>query len=486
MLKTIVKKIRALFIKSTDNKNRKELQIIMAFYEQVSEYTYRLIVCQGYNSKGKKLRKRKTIKLSESLTEKQVEKELNRQLVLFEQEVENGTYLDGEKITFEDFTQRWFKDYAELNLTPTTIVAYKQKLNDRILPAIGHIKISKLQPTHLLEFYQNLHESDIRLDSKYIPTAKLTETLKPFSSKQIQALSGLSIKSCRRIKKGYITDYEIAKRICETYRLNIKQMFTCSKSKPLSEKTIRNHMGIIGSILSTAVKWNVIKDNPMQRIDMKKAQKPKAKYYDDKQVAQMLKALNTEPLILAAMISLAIDTGLRRSELTGLTWKDIDFETSQISINKQRHYVVGYGTIKDKPKTEAGTRTVTASQTVMNLLKQYKHQQLQQKLKLGTAWKNEPYVFLLEDGTAINPNLPYKWFVKFLERHNLPKITFHQLRHTNASIMIASGEDVVTVSGRLGHADKNITLNTYSHIIKSKEAQVASRMDEFYEKLYVH
>ena len=90
---------------------------------------------------------------------------------------------------------------------------------------------------------------------------------------------------------------------------------------------------------------------------------------------------------------------------------------------------------------------------------------------------------VLEDGTAINPNLPYKWFIKFLERHNLPKITFHQLRHTNASIMIASGEDVVTVSGRLGHADKNITLNTYSHIIKSKETQVASKMDEFYEKL---
>ena len=458
----------------------------MEFYEQVSEYTYRLTVCQGYDSKGKKLRKRKTIKLDKTFTPKQAEKELNRQIVLFEQEVQNGEFLDGEKITFEEFTQRWFKDYAELNLTPTTLVAYKQKLNDRILPAIGHIKISKLQPTHLLQFYQNLHEANVRLDSKYIPTTKLIDTLQPFPIEQMQELSGLSVKSCRRLKKGHTTDYEIAKKICEAYSLNIKQMFNCSKNKPLSEKTIRNHMGIISSILSTAVKWNIIKDNPMQRIDMKKAQKPKAKYYDDKQVAEMLKALNTEPLILAAMISLAIDTGLRRSELTGLTWEDINFETSQISINKQRHYIVGYGTIKDKPKTDAGVRVVTVSQTVLNLLKQYRNQQLQQRLKLGTAWKNEPYVFVLEDGTAINPNLPYKWFIKFLERHNLPKITFHQLRHTNASIMIASGEDVVTVSGRLGHADKNITLNTYSHIIKSKETQVASKMDTFYNNLKIN
>ena len=73
--------------------------------------------------------------------------------------------------------------------------------------------------------------------------------------------------------------------------------------------------------------------------------------------------------------------------------------------------------------------------------------------------------------------------MKFIEKHNLPKITFHQLRHTNASLLISAGEDIVTVSSRLGHADKNITLNTYSHIIKSKEAQVANKMDEFYLKL---
>ena len=91
-----------------------------------------------------------------------------------------------------------------------------------------------------------------------------------------------------------------------------------------------------------------------------------------------------------------------------------------------------------------------------------------------------------EDGTAISPNLPYKWFTKFLERHNLPKITFHQLRHTNASLLISAGEDIVTVSGRLRHADKNITLNTYSHIIKSKEAQVANKMDEFYAGLKIN
>ena len=180
---------------------------------------------------------------------------------------------------------------------------------------------------------------------------------------------------------------------------------------------------------------------------------------------------------------LAIDTGLRKGELAGLTWEDIDFEMSTISINKQRHYVMGYGVFESSPKTEAGIRTVTVSQTVLNLLKRYKNQQRENRLKFGTAWKNEPYVFLHDDGSAIYPNRPYVWFTNFLQRHNLPKITFHQLRHTNASLLISAGQDVVTVSGRLGHSDKSITLNTYSHIIRSKEAQVANKMDEFYESI---
>ena len=457
----------------------------MAHIEQMSDYTYRIVVDIGTDSKGKRLRKRKTIKFSDELTPKQIEKELETSKVMFERQVKYGEYLDGENITFEEFTERWLKNYAEIKLAPATLISYKIKLKERILPAIGHICIGKLQPIHLLQFYQNLQEPDVRLDCKYTPKQKLVSILQQYSNPELEKLIGITYKTIKRLKTGMDTDYRTAERVCQFLNSNTTKMFNCSESKKLSEKTIRSHMGIIGVILATAVKWNVIKDNPIKRIDMKKGIKTKAKYYDDMQVMKMLQELSVEPLMYVAMIYLSVDIGLRKSELTGLTWEDIDFTTSQININKQRHYVQKYGTMNDKTKTEAGTRIVTASQTVMNLLKQYRNQQIEQRLKLGTAWHNEPYVFLHDDGKAISPNLPYKWFVKFLERHNLPKITFHQLRHTNASILISSGEDVVTVSGRLGHADKNITLNTYSHIIKSKEEQVANRMDEFYSKLKI-
>ena len=83
----------------------------------------------------------------------------------------------------------------------------------------------------------------------------------------------------------------------------------------------------------------------------------------------------------------------------------------------------------------------------------------------------------------MNPHRPYVWFTEFLSKNDLPRITFHQLRHTNSSLLISVGVDAVTLSGRLGHGNKNVTLNVYSHIIKSKEAEVANKMDMFYGNL---
>ncbi len=457
----------------------------MAFYEQVTKNTYRLTVCQGYDFKGKKLRKRKTIKLDETLTPKQAEKELNRQMVMFENEVLNGVYLDGEKITFAEFTEKWLTDYAEKNLAPTTLVSYKIILN-RILPVIGHITLNKLQPHHLIQFYNSLDEEGARLDGRFTPTKSLIKYLEPLTIAHIIKTTSISSKTCRRLKTGMATNYATAQKLCRIYKLDFHRMFKGDTEKKLTRKTVRNHHIVIHSILSTAVDWNILMNNPAERAKPQKVTKPKAKYYNDEQVAEMLNALNREPLMYMTMIYLAIDIGLREGELTGLKWEDINFSTCEISINKQRHYIAGIGDVEGKPKTDAGVRTVTASKTVISLLKEYKKQQTENRLKLGTAWKNGEYVFLHEDGKPISTQRPYKWFTNFLKRHNLPKITFHQLRHTNASLLISSGEDIVTVSGRLGHADKNVTLNTYSHIIKSKEAQVANKMDEFYGRLKVN
>src|SRR5665648_1223913 len=128
----------------------------MASIKKRGENSYRVTVSCGYDSQGKKLVQAKTISLDPSLTPKQTDKELQKQATLFEREVENGTYLDGSKITLAEFTERWLKDYAEKQLAPKTLHRYKDMLASRILPALGHVKLDKLQPTHLLQFYDCL------------------------------------------------------------------------------------------------------------------------------------------------------------------------------------------------------------------------------------------------------------------------------------------------------------------------------------------
>lgn len=111
----------------------------MANIEKRTENTYRIVVSAGYDAGGKKLRKYKTVTLLGGMTDRQREKELTRQAVLFEQEVENGTYLDGAKITFAEFAQIWLEGYAEKKLAPGTLKPYKMRLGKRIIPALGHI-----------------------------------------------------------------------------------------------------------------------------------------------------------------------------------------------------------------------------------------------------------------------------------------------------------------------------------------------------------
>ena len=129
-------------------------------------------------------------------------------------------------------------------------------------------------------------------------------------------------------------------------------MFKGNSEKKLTRKTIRNHHIVIHSILSTAVDWNILLNNPAERAKPQKVTKSKAKYYNDEQVADMLQCLKLEPLMYMTMIYLAIDIGLREGELTGLKWEDINFDTCEININKQRHYITGYGNIEGKPKTD--------------------------------------------------------------------------------------------------------------------------------------
>jgi len=457
-----------MILKATNN---------MPHIEQLSANSFRIEVSTGYDANGKKLRKRKTIKLDEGLTEKQRKKELDTQTALFEREVQNGTYLNGDKITFAEFADIWLVDYAEKQLAPKTVAEYK-KLLTRVVPAIGHLKISKLQPAQLNELYNNLSESGMRLDNRYCLNPKYTDILK-----SNRAELPVNQKTAISIIKGNPTTYSVARRLCECLRVQLNELFSVKvKSEKLSGNSINHYHRLISSILTAAVQNQLILSNPAQRVKPPKIGKKEAAHYDDDTAIKLFELLSSEPLKYQAAVYIAIFGGLRLEEVTGLNWSDIDFDKKTIDINKTSQYITGMGIIEGQTKTEKSARNITISDAVINILKAYRLEQQKERLKLADLWIETGKIFVQWNGKPMFPSTPSSWFHKWLKKSGLPALKFHDLRHTNASLLISQGVDVALVSKRLGHSQITTTLNIYTHAINKYDAGAAQVLDELLKK----
>ena len=441
--------------------------------------TYQIRVSCGYDCTGKHIEKSITWKPSAGMTKKQIDKELERQKVLFEEKCITGQFLDG-NITFNDFAQRWFNDYADKQLRSRTVTRYKELMN-RITPAIGHIKLCKLQPHHLMEFYNNLSEDGIRFDTKYTPCSDFKEILSAsgYTQKMLSEKSGVSLTAIRSCINGKNVSKNTADNISAV--LNRKDIFTVAEGKTrLSDKTVSEYHRLISSILTAAVQWQVIIANPCDRVKPPKVERKEAVSLDEVQANELITCLQSEPIKYRTAVMLTLYTGLRRGEVCGLDWSDIDFENGLVKINKSVLYSANKGVYEDTTKTNSSNRIISIPSAMVQLLKEYKIEQSKKKLLMGDMWNNSGKVFTSESGGMINPDTLSTWFKGFINRHNLPDIHYHSLRHTAATLLIAGGVDIATVSKRLGHADRTTTLNIYTHAIKSADKAAADKLQDIF------
>ena len=372
--------------------------------EKRGKDSYRLIVCHGFNLECKPIRHTKTV----HGTKAQAKVELAK----FVAEVEQGTVIEGKSITFKEFTEIWKRDYASKELAPSTYKRYCRILETRLLPYFGHFYINKIKPTDIMHFY-DLLSRDTQLVRKKGNNGKKT-------------------------------------------------------LKPLSGKTILEHHRLLRAMLHKAVYWQLIISNPAERVQPPRAPKAQRRFYDDEQCKLLLKGLNEleeNEMKYKVAIILTVFTGVRLGELMGLEWSDIDLNNGIISINKSSQYLSDKGIFTKNPKTESSIREVAIPDFIVSLLKKLWYEE--QKSIVGDFWHNSNRLFVQVDGKSITPSTISKWFKKFIKQIGLPVITFHSLRHTNATLLIAQQVDVATVSARLGHAQITTTYNFYVHPIIS-------------------
>ena len=437
--------------------------------------TYRIRVSAGYDANGKQLMKSMTWKPSVGMTQKQIDKELNRIAVEFETKVQNGSVLNG-SIKFADFADYWMTEYADKQLRPTTVDGYKYMLK-RIIPAIGHIRLDKLQPKHLMEFYNNLQEGGIREDKKYTCVINFRNYLKEAGLSQVELSnrSGVSIKTVYAISNGDNINESSAVKVSETLKHPLNKLFKVASDdgKKLAPKTILHHHRLISAMCETAVKWQIILYNPCSKVETPKVDKKEARYLDEYQAMELINCLESEPLQYKTMITLLLYSGMRRGELCGLEWNDIDFDNCIVDINKSSLYIKDKGIYNDETKNFSSNRVIKIPPFVMQMIAEHKSAQSIERFHLGDQWIDSNKLFTQWNGLPIHPTTVSKWFSKFVKKNNLSDVTIHSLRHTNATLMIANGVDLRTVSKRLGHAQMSTTTDIYSHAIKSADERAS-------------
>ena len=188
-------------------------------------------------------------------------------------------------------------------------------------------------------------------------------------------------------------------------------------------------------------------------------------YFQPEQIVAILDALEQEPLKWRAITHLLIVTGCRRGEIMGLKWEKVNLEDGKLRIDTALLYSQEKGLYETSTKT-ADIRNLTIPAETVALLRQYRAYQAETRLANGDRWQNTGYVFTRDNGLPMNPQSIGGWLNDFSKRHGLPHINPHAFRHTVASMLIANGTDVVTVSKQLGHSSVATTENFYAHIIE--------------------
>lgn len=276
------------------------------------------------------------------------------------------------------------------------------------------------------------------------------------------------------------------KKINKVSRLDVQKFINKMSDKGLSPKTIRNYYSVLSGIMEFGVRINELSDTPCQHIILPKKTATEAKYYDQHEVIDLLAALDALPeneLHFKICIYIMLFGGLRKGEVLGLNWEDIDFNERNIQIRRTRQIAPKVGVYEDTPKTLKSNRTVSLPVEIFEMLRQLKAQQLERKLQLQNKYKDSPAVIQNSCGDCLYPHALYKWYVDFCKKNSLKQVGLHGLRHTHASILASMGTDKMQLSRRLGHSQLSTTMNIYTHLFEDTDKSIADDLSTLYMKV---
>jgi len=329
----------------------------------------------------------------------------------------DGEYRPPQKITLGEYLERWLPT-QKARLAASTFSSYQRNIRLHVVPYIGLIPLQRLMPEDLDGLYAHL-------------------------------------LSDGRRKKG------------------------CGE---LSPKSVRLVHSVIHKALADAHRKGSATRNVADVADAPKISagaRPKMKAWKADELRRFLELVNNHPLHTAFYVK--ANTGMRRGELLGLTWRVIDFDNARLSVT-QTVTAPDYEMVVSDVKSAHSLRTIDLDPRTVRILRSWRKQQLEEYMQTGVRTDDSGFVFARPDGSPIHPDYFSQTFDRLLAKLALPRIRLHDLRHSYAAMLIAEGAHPRAIMERLGHSTIQVTLGTYGHLFPSLEASLTEALDNVYRK----
>lgn len=312
--------------------------------------------------------------------------------------------------------------------------------------------------------------------------------------KEQDATKPNTLRSYRDTVRLHITPHIGRIKLEKLRPLDLEQMLSKMQKAGKSAASRAYTLRVLSMALRQAVRWQMLPRNVAEAVRPPKVERPDIGTWTAAQVATFLDTAQLHRM--HAAFYLALLTGMRRGEILGLKWEDVDFTRSRLTVRNNLVEMRGEGTtgkqhagketvssvrsILQTPKTKASRRTIPLSPGTMSKLKEHRERQEQNRKAAAEAWQAQGFVFADELGNPTDPRTLYGWFRGLVTAAGLPMIRFHDLRHTAASLMIRQGISPKTVSDRLGHADVAFTLRVYAHLYEDQREEAAFDLTDLF------
>ncbi|KZD74509.1 DNA integration/recombination/inversion protein [Bacillus cereus] len=278
--------------------------------------------------------------------------------------------------------------------------------------------------------------------------------------------------------KGYLNSRIIPSlgniKLAKLTSLHMQNYVNSLRDEGLKRGTIEKIIKVIRNSLEHAIDLELITKNVAAKIKLSKADKEELTVWNEQEVQLFLKAAQDSRYYI--VFHMALVTGMRQGELLGLRWKDVDLEKGHLTISQTlshdgKTFLVG-------GKTKSSLRKILLPASTVAKLKKHGVVVLKEKLSQGEEYHDNDLVMCTPSGTSINPANVRRSLNALIQNAAVPKIRFHDLHHTHATLLMAKGVDVKVISERLGHSNIKITLDTYSHVLPTIQEDAVNKIEE--------